>query len=163
MTVNEIPYEFVAQLGTMTWADIQFGLEHRLLKPNAAIQKAIEQLCNMGKAPIEILELAGRTETESVIDLVCLLAKKENQPLNEVKAKWLYFVLAWVFENRESLVDPLQIVEEIYSDFDYPPKIAPFVRYMPMDGRDLRNREQNEARLFDRWKAHLDDEKRRFA
>ena len=164
MTVKEIPYEFISQRVPMTWTDVRFGLDNQLLKPKAAIDKATQQLCDTDAASKEVVELASLVESESVIDLVTHLAKAETEPSNEiVKAKWLYLVLAWLFENRESLVDPLQIVEGVYSDFDYPRQIKSFVRYMPMKEPNLGNREQNEARLFDHWKAYLDSEEKRFA
>lgn len=70
---------------------------------------------------------------------------------------------AWLFERRASVHDPLGMVEEVYSDFGYPPEIAAFVRYMPMVGPDLGNREQNEARLYDHWKSYLVEAGKRFA
>jgi hypothetical protein len=164
MAVTEIPYEFISQRVELDWMEIKFGLDHKLLKPNAAIEKATEQLCGADPAPKEVVELASLAESEPVADLVSRLARVETPSEDQdVKAKWLYLVLAWLFEHRESLVDPLGIVERVYSDFDYPKEIASFVRYMPMEGPDLENYEQNEARLFDRWKAYLDRSGKRFA
>jgi hypothetical protein len=57
----------------------------------------------------------------------------------------------------------IAIVEEIYSDFDCPQEITAFVRYMPMKGSDLKNREQNEARMFDCWKKYLDQAAKQFS
>lgn len=165
MIIREIPYEFIRQRVQLGWNDVKYGLEQQLIKPKVAIESATEELSNIGAAASkDVLELADLTENESVADLVEHLAKSERPPLPEdVKAKWLYLVLAWLFENRNSLVDPLGMVELVYSDFDYPREIASFVRSMPMVGPDLRNREQNEARLFDRWKAYLDEAGKRFS
>ena len=49
----------------------------------------------------------------------------------EIQESWLYAILTWVYEHRDKLPDPLGIVEELYADFDYPPEISSFVRYMP--------------------------------
>lgn len=164
MTIGEIPYEFISQRVKVGWNEIKFGLDHQLTTPKTAIEKATQQLCDTDTASPEVIELAGLAASEPVADLITRLAKAETSPDDEyVKAKWLYLALAWLFENRESLVDPLSLVEEVYSDFDYPREIASFVRYMPMEGPDLKNREQNEARLFDNWKAYLDQGGKRFA
>ncbi len=163
MAVTDIPYEFINQRTELSWNEIKFGLDQQLIKPKAAIDRATEQLCAADAAPKEAVDLASLTESESVADLVSHLAKNEAAISDErIKAKWLYLVLAWLFENRESLVDALGMVESVYSDFDYPKEIAPFVRYMPMDGPDLGNREQNEARMFDRWKTYLNRAGKRF-
>ena len=163
MIVTDIPYEFISQRTELGWNEIRFGLDQQLIKPKAAVDRATEQLCHMDATPKEMVELASLSESESVVDLVSHLARNEAPVLGEqVKAKWLYLVLAWLFENRESLVDALGMVESVYSDFDYPKEINSFVRYMPMDGPDLGNREQNEARMFDRWKAYLNRAGKRF-
>jgi hypothetical protein len=163
MAVTDIPYEFISQRAELGWNEIKFGLDQQLIKPKAAVDRATEQLCRVDATPKEVVELASLTGSESVADLVSHLARNEA-PVSEeqVKAKWLYLVLAWLFENRESLVDALGMVESVYSDFDYPKEIASFVRYMPMDGPDLGNREQNEARMFDRWKTYLNRAGKRF-
>ncbi len=164
MAIVEIPYDFIIQHVELGWTEIKFGLDHELVKPKAAIEKATERLCRTDAAPMEVVELASLAENEPVADLVSHLANAETPPAEEhVKAKWLYLVLAWLFEHRESLADPFGMVEKVYSDFDYPKEIVSFVRYMPMDGPDLGNREQNEARLADRWKAYLNRAGKRFA
>lgn len=165
MTVAKIPYEFITQRVELRWNEIKFGLDHQLIKPKVAIAKALEQLCDTDTAPKEVVELAALGESEPVADLVTRLAEVEtpSSSVEYVNAKWLYLLLAWLFEYRESLVDPMTIVEEVYADFNYPREIAPFIRYMPMDAPDLGNQEQNEARMFDRWKAYLDNAAKRFA
>jgi hypothetical protein len=66
-------------------------------------------------------------------------------------------VLAWFYEHRGEVPDPLLRVEEVYADFGYPEQIAKFVRYMPMEGPDLGSREANEHRLFERWKRYIEE------
>ena len=162
MTVSNIPYEFIRQHVELGWPEIKFGLDQQLLKPKAAIDKATDLLSVADDVPKEVIELAGLGESEPVTELVSTLITKEVPPSDgQIKAKWLYLVLAWLFENRESLVDALGMVESVYSDFDYPKEIASFVRYMPLNELDLGNREQNEARMFERWKTYLGQAKTR--
>jgi len=164
MITAKIPYEFISQRVELGWNDIKFGLDHQWITPKVAIEKATEGVCRSESASKDELELASRAESDPVADLVSCLAKAETGPADEdLKGKWLYLVLAWLFEARQSLVDPLGMVEQVYSEFEYPREVTPFVRYMPMEGPDLRNREQNEARMFDKWKTYLDDAGRRFA
>ncbi|WP_077488493.1 DUF2247 family protein [Sinomonas mesophila] len=44
---------------------------------------------------------------------------------------WLFLALDWLYEHRDEYSEPLEIVEMIYSDFDYPAEIEGFVRFMP--------------------------------
>jgi hypothetical protein len=164
MTISEIPYDFIRQRVTIGWTEIKFGLDHQLLKPEGAIDKAMEQLCTSSETSKDLVELATMANSESVADLVSSLAGHElPAPDQFVKDKWLYIVLAWVYENQKLLIDPLQIVEEVYADFDYPQQIVSFVRYMPTEDLNVGNLEQNEARLFRSWRNYLSEMKDRFA
>lgn len=161
---TKIPYDFVRQRVNLSWRDVQFGLERQLIAPQVAIDKAMDRVSGSAAASSKEIELAGLSENDPILDLVIGLAEVENVASDEtVQATWLYLVLAWMFENRASLRDSLGLVEEVYSDFGYPREIASFVRYMPMVGPDLGNCEQNEARLYDRWKSYLDESAKRFA
>jgi hypothetical protein len=164
MTTAKIPYDFVRQRVNLSWRDVQFGLERQLIVPQVAIDKATDRVSESDDASSNEVELASLSESDPILDPVSRLAAVENGAADEdVQARWLYLVLAWLFENRASVNDPLGMVEEVYSDFGYPREIAPFVRYMPMVGPDLGNPEQNEARLYDRWKSYLDEAGKRFA
>jgi hypothetical protein len=164
MTTTKIPYDFLRQRVSLSWPEIKYGVDHQLIAPKVAIDKATDRLCSSANVSGDEIELAGRSESDSILELVSRLANSENTSTEEsIRAKWLYLALAWLFENRESVNNPLGIVEDVYSDFDYPREVAAFVRSMPMVGPDLGNREQNEARLYEYWKSYLDDAGKRFA
>ena len=46
MTIAEIPYEFISRRVELGWNEIKFGLDHQLVKPKVAIDKATERLCD---------------------------------------------------------------------------------------------------------------------
>jgi hypothetical protein len=163
MTTVKMPSDFLRQRASLSWREIKFGLDHQLIAPQVAIDKATDRLCEPGDALPDEVELASRSGDDPILELVGRLAESEAGTSDDDKAKWLYLVLAWLFENRTAVNDPLGIVEEVYSDFGYPREIASFVRYMPMVGPDLGSREQNEARLYDYWKSYLDEAAERFA
>ena len=153
-----IPYRFVAERTRMSWHDVRFGLVNQLLDPQAAIEMAVEQVTECEDPSNSLLELAGASKNEPIMELVEQLARGESaRSEEETRNKWLYLVLAWIFDHRNEDPDPLQRVEEVYADFGYPEHIASFVRYMPMQGPDLGSREANERRLFERWKRYIDE------
>ncbi|MBX3725016.1 MAG: DUF2247 family protein [Xanthomonadales bacterium] len=152
-----IPYEFVCERTRPSWRDIRFGLLNELLDPKAPVALAIEQVGEVEVPAAALVELAGAGENEPTSEQVRRLA--DSEPLcseGGVRAKWLYLVLAWVYEHRSEYSDPLKYVEEVYGDFGYPEQIESFVRNMPMVGPDLGSRDANERRLFERWKQYLD-------
>jgi len=148
----------------MGWRDVHFGLTNDLLDREAAIEMALAELGKREAPSNALIELAAADKNEPISELVEQLS--ENEPSRsdeETRAKWLYLVLAWLYERRNETDDPLQRVEEVHADFGYPEEIVSFVRYMPMQGVDLGNREANERRLFERWKSYLDDTSARYA
>lgn len=162
MTVDivrlRIPYRFARQRVRLGWRDVRFGLVNELLAPEGPVELAIDQVGELAEPPAVLLELAGAGKGELTLELVEQLADSEPQRAeHEIRDRWLYLVLAWIYEHRDDDPDPLQRVEEVYADFGYPEQIGKFVRYMPMDGSDLGSREANERRLFERWKRYVDE------
>jgi len=88
-----------------------------------------------GASDASTLELAtvGKDEAHRVGELLESLASL-NGPADDGSSieKWLYLVLAWLFEHRAEFEEPLSQVEVVYSDFDYPASIEGFVRYIPL-------------------------------
>jgi hypothetical protein len=137
---------------------VRFGLKNELLDPEAPIELACDQVSEIAKPVGALLDLAGARAGEATMQLVDQLAESEPQRSeSEIRDKWLYLVLAWIYERRDEYPDPLQRVEEVYADFGYPEEVAKFVRYMPMDGPDLGSREANERRLFERWRSYVEE------
>lgn len=151
----KIPLGFIeSKLGRPSWQDVQFGLEHQLLDPSAVSGLADQHLAGIDPPP-EIVELAIAEPGESVIERVGKLASREELTPEVTSQRWLYLVLAWLYEHRAERADPLQDVELVYAEFDYPSEVAAFVRYMPTDEPDLGDRSANEARLFGHWERYL--------
>lgn len=74
---------------------------------------------------------------------------------NTSQEKFLYLLLNWIFKHKEQCSDPLQMVEIIYDDFDYPEEISNFVRYMPSSEHRLNSIEASIDRLFNNWAIYL--------
>jgi len=153
-----IPWTFVRKNVHLAWRDILFGIDNELLDPDVPIEMATDQIATSESPSAVLIELAGLGKGERSRDLVKQLATTELDPESSVvHDKWLYLVLAWVYEHRAEYSDPLEVVEKIYADFGYPPRIACFVRYMPTCEPDLGSQELNEQRLYEKWKQYLEE------
>jgi hypothetical protein len=159
----KIPYAFVKDRARVNWQDVRFGLVNQLLDSEAPIEKAIDE-AGVSESPSDALfDLIASSDVDQTQGLVDELAKREaTASEDEIRGKWLYIVLAWLFEHRAAIDDPLRHVEQVYADFGCPDEIATFVRYMPMDGPELGAPQLDERRLFERWGAYVDDASRRY-
>ena len=141
----------------LSWRDVLFGLENQLLDLSVPAELAGEQLAEYDYPSASLIELAGTRKGEPIIDLVRDLAESEPPCRDaEIRSKWVYLVLDGLYQHREEFSDPLEMVEAIYADFDYPEEIRGLVRYMPREGPDRGSREAGEQRVYEKWKKYLD-------
>jgi hypothetical protein len=133
--------------------DLRYGFERGWLRPPTVVHAATREV-ERGSDDRVMLELASLLQDD--LDQVAVVLAQLDEP-DEIHdpglsaRKWLYLQLKAAFEMRRDLADPLEVVEQIYADFDYPPAIEGFVRYMPVrSGQPL-----GEAGLLDRWSAFL--------
>lgn len=161
MTLQPLPTDFVLSHVSLTWREILWGYDHGWINWEGLTALATRQLVPNDPTPPAEVELAGLVVEESTRarDLAEDLASQERSLSEEViRKKWLYLILRWLFENRERAADPFALVDELYSDFDYPDEIAPFVRYMPPeDGYDPSKHSgtENYDHMLQQWRDYL--------
>lgn len=131
-----------------------------LIYPHIAVEHAISELSNKEEYSDSLFNLACVYKNESVYPYLSDLADLE---LNDedgvfIKEKWMYLILDWIYNNKNNFPNSLDVVEYIYSDFDYPRQISSFVKYMPSDEPDLGSLELNESRLYRKWNEYLDNQ-----
>jgi hypothetical protein len=152
MISAKIPYSFLKEFGAVTWREIEFGLVHRYIASDAAVEYAHDQLNAHSNPDPDKVTIAALAKGDPFQDVVHGLAQRERAVEDVVIAnKWLCVLISWLYENRREFADPLGILEELYADFDYPKRIAGLIRYMPADEPSLGSREANERRLIARW------------
>ena len=158
-----IPADFLLEHARMGWRELERGLANGLIDAAAVIECAIDEVGRVAEPTKEVIELAGSDDSDSIAELVAALAASEPSVSEaSIQKKWLYLTLAWLYERRDAIADPLQIVEEVYEQFGHPAEMASFIRYMPMVGPDLGSREANEHRMISRWKEYVDAARERY-
>lgn len=149
-------YEFLSLHANLSWGDVLFGIKKGLVSEEVAIDKALVELGISSDAPVDVAMLASEHDLFRIVEIVDRLAAAEVSISSaEIQRKWLYLHLAWLYQIRDLVKDPLEEVESAYADFGYPAEMASFVRYMPMVGPDLGSRGKNEARLYGNWRAYI--------
>lgn len=150
-----VPYGYANSKANFSWREILFGLDHNILSSYSAVEHAMEELKSTDDFSDSLVELASLSEGDAVRDYVEDLVSLEKDKTFEAETKWLYVLLSWIYENRNDFDDALQVVEQVYADFDYPQSIETFVRYMPSDEPSLGSVEKDTERLYEKWKSYL--------
>lgn len=159
MNLYLIPADFINEKVNLSWCDIKWGYEKNLLTSEIPIKS--RKYCinrNYTKAELELSFLIP-SESNNITPFINELCPnfKEDEYEN-ISQKWLYVILSWLWINRASFEDPLDEVERIYTDFDYPAEIDNFIKYMPpTDGYDpsLYSYAENINRLMKNWENYL--------
>lgn len=159
MSDTLIPLQFVQSKSSLNWGDCLWAYKRELLTWKDLIRVALERVENGSSNELEI-ELAnvGKDSVWKVSELAQALAEQGKNSVETSKQKWLFLCLAWAYENREKIPDPLGAVETIYADFDYPSSIESFVRFLPpSDGYEPTqfSQEQNHQHLMTQWSEFL--------
>jgi hypothetical protein len=159
MSDTLIPLQFAQSTSPLNWIDLLWAYKRNLLTWKDLIQVAINRVDNGSDNSLEIeLAAVDKESVWKVSELAQALANQCSNSDESSKQKWLFLCLAWAYENRENLADPLGSVEGIYADFDYPSSIESFVRFLPpSDGYvpAQHSQEQNHQRLMTNWEEFL--------
>jgi hypothetical protein len=153
--------DFVEGVCPISWSELRRGLALEALAP-AAVTTLAERRVAAGDESAVVLELAGlrRDQTTDILELVDRLAELEpgyDEAL--ATSKWLLLVLLWVYSRRDLFPDPLATAEIVYSDFGYPKRMAPFIRYMPAPpGAVGRTQEERVDRMLAAWVDFMREE-----
>ncbi len=151
MSFTPIPFLFIRERIVLSWRDALWGYEHQMIAWSGIVDLAKHRLCSES----DVREIA---QTPQVGELFRELAASEPEKLGLMSVrKWLFLMLAWLFDQKTHIDDPLGEAETIYADFNYPSEIEYFVRYLPVtDGYEpsQHSHEENENRLFANWKKY---------
>lgn len=146
MITAKLPYTFLAEMCRLTWHDMEFGLTHRYISTEAVSQFACSRLsAQLNPDPREVL-IASSSKEDSLLDVVKCLAAQESVACSlDSRQRWVCLLLVWLYDNRNQIERPMDLIEQIYVDLDYPEELAHLVCYMPT------SREAYSRLFVDRW------------
>ncbi|MBI6819840.1 MULTISPECIES: DUF2247 family protein [Pseudomonas] len=156
-----VPNTYICNCICLNWLDALWGYERKLVGWSFVVELANFKVSNGSDKPLELdLVFLGEFDIQEIEKNMYLLAGQENELLGlSSQKKWLFIALKWLFENKDSIADPLGVVELIYEEFDFPFEIEGFVRYMPSRvgyKPEEHTDEQNLERIFSNWQHYLE-------
>ena len=152
-----VPIEFLRQNVKPTWPELVWAYEMAILGWKNLTDVA-EAEVESGRDDVSMVELAGvgRSDSWRAIEIAQDIAARCGAVNQEsCQRKWLHLLLKCLYERRDQFSDPLQIVEQLYADFDYPEEIAGFVRWMPAR-ESVSGEAEGLQRIEKEWKAYLE-------
>ncbi len=147
----KIPSDVVGRAAIpLSWDDILFGYESNLIQAQSLIDFACRELADHDGDDHDLIAIASASPNDSLGEQVrSIMARREDSP--DSAKKWALVAASYIAERDD--LDRLSAVESIYSSFDYPQELAPFIRYMPMTEPDLGSKDANENRMLQRLES----------
>lgn len=134
----------------LTWSELLYGLQKGYIDDQGASSFACNTLTT--SSPEKAYQLSSLDPQELYLaqDLIESLASIEQTTKEDTISKpWIYLFLSHLFENKDSFLEPLEKVEELYADLGYPEELSSIVRYMPLPEGEA----GSEERLYANWKS----------
>jgi len=150
----KIAPRFVTERARLSPAEVLHGYRAGWIDDRAVVEIALDALKTGRPLSAEEEELAlllpgDETRVPEILDRI----EAKHQPDAEAAAVWRFLALACLWEKRDSFPDPLEVVEMLFADFDYPSEMEPFVRLMPAPP----GAEPGSHGIENRWQSYLSE------
>lgn len=134
----------------LSWKEVLYGFEHGYINCGGVSIYACESLTK--NSSVNEYELASLQCDDflTVSDLLRNLAGDELDEKNPSEA-WIYLLLMWVFDNKESCCDPFELVDLVCAEFNYPDELLSLIGYMPLQEGELGSKEH----MVNNWTKYL--------
>ncbi len=144
-----IDRQFGKRIIDLTWPEVSFAVSKGWMEPGVAVDLAVKALESDSYSQQEV-ELAALDYSDKY-GIVAILEALSPNTYAVDNDKWAKVFVTWLYEHRSELENPIQSLEMLWADFEYPESIAHFAnQYSPNESHD-RN-------LVSEWKRFLDSE-----
>ena len=119
-----------------TWQELLFGIKHNIIEIEDIIYYSNEIISEDDDDFETIMQIliVDIDEVEPIVEKLAL--KEEKQLEDDIVSKWIFMIIYFYYLTNRNIV--FDMIDEIYSDFDYPPEISGLVPYMPKeDGNSI--------------------------
>jgi|SRR5579884_2447443 len=149
----ELPALFVVERVLPTGAEVAYGFREGWLSRQGVVEVELAKYKAQRKLPPaeEELALLLSDDLDRVDELIAEL-EVSDEPAERRARLWLYLAMAWLLDHQSHYKDPLEVIEMLFADFDYPDEIRNLVRFMPPGPGDRAGVEG----IQERWRAFVD-------
>lgn len=153
-----LPADFVAAHVALQPSELAYGHARGWLTDQAVVRVAEIALAEGGALSPQVGELACLLSDEysRVGDLVSQISE---DPTEEPSTVWFYLALEWLYAHRDDYADPLEMVEMLSADFEFPADARALLRFTPVQPGAPMGLDAMEHR----WRDYLRAKSREFA
>ncbi len=131
MFLNRIFYEESFELiKKWSWSEIKYGLEKSFITCEDVILYARNILDEDTEDFDLVLNLSIANENEVADVLISLISNEKTEDDNIIRSKWIF---SFVYNSFIKAYDISQVIDEVYTTFNYPDEISMLVGYMPCE------------------------------
>ena len=159
--LKPVPAKYVLEHIQPTWVDLRWAYQAGWIDERGVLEFAYFCLESKDEDSQLVLALAGLLPQNKLGISATLDQIADSEGGGEGASPpidWLKLLMAWAYDHRDRLADPLGVVEDLYCDFGHPGEIREFVRYLPpTDGHrpQEHSHRENLERLFSLWRDYV--------
>ena len=153
-----LPAEFISKRVVLYPEELSWGFANGLVTSDAAIALTtsyLSQGVQLSEAEDKLAMLLP-DDAEEAPEILRTVPKESGE--RDVRKAWTYLVLAWIYENRQQLSDPLSTVEHAIVELGYPEEVRSLLRWMPLEP----GQEPGMKALEERWRSYLENASEEF-
>lgn len=137
-----------------TWQELDWAIKRNIICKQDVINYAIKILNNGLKNFDLVLQLSIAEHYENIDSILEeLMRSDEKKPEKCIEDKWRYAILLYLYIHKDIIKNVYEDIEIVYADFDYPPDMNGFIRYMPLE---------NDKGIEENWKQYLYEKKKKY-
>lgn len=161
-------YKYVTSLVSLNWNDLLFAIENNFLPYQTAIEHALVEMHKNESPSMEVMELACILQSEAKFpyDICQLVNKLANSQKTDnyfdSREKFLYVSLNWVYEHKNDYCNPIEVVDILCDDINYPDEIKNLISFMPTTESETNSLDSTTERLFDKLFRYLEKQRNRW-
>ncbi|WP_158697117.1 DUF2247 family protein [Streptomyces hokutonensis] len=131
MAKFNIPGGFVADRVDLTTGEVAYGKRWGWVDDSAIVQIYMRKM-QAGRPLLNVeerwaLALSEKIRSGDLPDI----SSEDLGDSRELSAGWIYLSLAWLYQSGLSEQKLFDVIEELYSDFEYPEEMEGFAEYIP--------------------------------
>ena len=162
--MTDIEISDAVEIG-MDWNDAVFGIIHGFCSATDFSEIAYRGLTGQSQDADDVIRLYVEKDEADKLAIVEEVARRKQTPANDLPSrKWAFLRLQRIC--REHSGDSKQILDEVevlYVSLGYPPRLAPFIRYMPTTRDQIKDGKCGEEFMVESLASFLSSERQALA